>query len=31
MWDPELNIGFGYVPVDCLMMDMVCYKGSVIQ
>ena len=31
MWDPELKIGFGYLPFDCMFLDFVCYKGSFIQ
>lgn len=30
-WNPELNIGFAYVPLDCIFGDYVNYKGSFLQ
>ena len=30
-WNPELQIGFGYVPSDFIEMDFYNYRGSTIQ
>ena len=30
-WNPELKIGFGFVPVTQNMLDFYCYRGSKMQ
>ena len=30
-WEPELQIGFGYVPLDLFPLDFMNTKGSTIQ
>lgn len=30
-WDPELNIGFAYVPLEGFDFDAINYKGSFLQ
>ena len=27
-WHPALEIGFGYVPFDCIVIDMVNKRGA---
>lgn len=30
-WHPELQIGFGYMPTDCIGMDFMNFRGSLLQ